>query len=171
MNWLFPLLSLGTSIFGGTRSAGGYDVSRINRIIEEYRKKGLADIAESGRTAKGEATSRLAASGFAPTLGLQQAAFNPILNQLVGARANLEGQLGQMRAQLMGQMQRQDLAEFENLTNMLAGLSDLFGTAALRGDNEFDFFPDFDYLFSTLEPNLNQNDYIMNPYGNNGIGA
>jgi hypothetical protein len=135
-------ISLISSLIGGTRDAGEFDVGDINALINSYRRSGMAGIERLGVRERERATHRLAASGMEPNLGLQQSLFNPILEKLGIARSDLEGKLAQMRSQMMlaqaqGQ-QRSDLAEFGNLTDLFSGISDLSGLFALRGLENLD---------------------------------
>jgi len=132
--WLIPGgISLLSSIFGGTQEAPQISAEDINKLINQYRKAGLAGIEQLGIQERQNATNRLAASGLEPSLGLQQALFNPILDQLGQARAKLEGNLASTQGNLMlGNLQAQGQG-YSNLTNLFAGLGDLSGLFALQG--------------------------------------
>jgi len=132
-------LSLGSSIFGGSQKPKQFGVSAadINRLIEKYREAGIEGLRELGIQERQNATARLAASGLEPTLGMQQALYNPILQQLGGARAKLEGNLAGTEGNLMLQraygQQNADMASYGNSTDLFAGLGDLSGLFALEG--------------------------------------
>jgi len=126
---------LGKDLFGQQPPQFGFSVEQINELIEKYREAGLEGIKQIGIQGHQDATARLAASGLDPSLGLQQALFNPILQRLSGARGQLEGRLAGTEGNLLlsraaGQ-QNADLAGFQNQQNQLSGLTDLASLAAL----------------------------------------
>ena len=167
--WLIPAgISAITSFMGAVKEPPGatLSVGDINRIIGAYRQQGLAGIASLAREERGRATQRLAASGLNPSLNLQQALYNPILERLSGARADLEGNLAQAYSGLIGQRAGQefqgDVMGYENIINFLAGLSDLAGQGALGlGMSGAQF--DITKLFPFLGGNKGQ-PYYNSPY-------
>jgi hypothetical protein len=119
----------------------GLSAAEINRLIDAYRQQGLEGIRTQGQRAQAGASARLAASGLEPSLALQQSLYNPILEQLSGARANLESGLAQTAGNLtlqsklaeaganfQGQMQSQ-----QNILGLLSGIGDVGGLLALQG--------------------------------------
>ena len=136
--WLIPAaISLGTSLFAGTRDAPDFGVSAadINRLIEKYRESGLAGIKQLGIQERENATARLASSGIEPTLGIQQSLYNPILQKLSIGRSELEGRLASAESNLLlGQAQGQqtsDLMGYQNQLGLFGGIGDLAGLFAL----------------------------------------
>jgi len=136
--WLIPGgISLLSSIFGGTQEAPQISAEDINKLINQYRKAGLAGIEQLGIQERQNATNRLAASGLEPSLGLQQSLFNPILDQLGQARAKLEGNLAGVQGNLMVNNLQAQGQGYSNLTNLFSGIGDLAGLFALSGFNNW----------------------------------
>ena len=139
-NVIIPaIVSLLSTYLGSQNKPKEYGLSTddINKLMDTYRKSGMAGIAQLGGQERANATSRIAASGLDPTLALEQSVFNPILNNLSGARANLEGQLAQQYGNLLtnraaGQ-QVADLSKYQSQQNLYSGLGDLGGVASLYG--------------------------------------
>ena len=135
--FLFGGASALTGLFGSSQEAPKLDfsVNDINGLIDKYRQSGMAGISQLGRDERQNATQRLAASGLEPSLALKQSLYNPILNQLSGSRANLEGQLAGTEGNLLMQRamanQQAEMAQYQNQQNTYSGLSDILGTAAL----------------------------------------
>lgn len=158
MSWtaLIPAaLSLLSGAVGSQQKAPDYGLSasQINNLIDKYRRSGLEGIKQMGIQERQDASSRLAASGLTPNIGMQQALYNPILQALSGSRAKLEGNLAGAEGNLLSQQaagqQRADLANFGNQTDFWSGLSDLFGTGTLYG-LESGAFGDLDQWLSKL---------------------
>lgn len=136
---------IGDLIFGKSDAPDyNFDPAQIDKLIKAYRESGMAGLRSLGMQEQTNAVSRLAQSGMAPTLGMQQALFMPIFEQLAGARSGLEGQLAGTEfgaRQHMADMQfSSDMAGWENRQNQIAGLTDLLGTGGLgllfgRGGN------------------------------------
>jgi len=140
LEYLIPgAVSLLSSFIGGTKEPPKFGVSAadINKLIDKYRESGQAGLAQLGIQERENATARLAASGIEPTLGMQQALFNPVLQKLSIGRSELEGKLASAEGSLlMGQAQGQqtaDLAGYQNFTDLFGGLGDLAGLFALQG--------------------------------------
>jgi len=127
------------SFFGSGSKAPQYqgmNAQEMDELINTYRSAGMAGINKLGRSAQQGAVARMAASGQAPTLAMQQGAFTPILERMTEARAGLEGNLAQTRAGLEqhgADMQYQgDMAHWQDQRNLSAGLMDMGATGLLR---------------------------------------
>ena len=119
-----------------------FDASEIEKLIRAYRHAGMQGLMNLRNQEMQRATSQMAASGREPTLALQQSMFTPIVEQISGARAGLEGSLAdteaQMKQHLADMLYRGELTgamtQYGAGQDFWSGLSDLGGTMRTGSD-------------------------------------
>jgi hypothetical protein len=166
--WIIPaaISAFGAFKGGGQEAPGSaMSIDDIQRLIEAYRQKGESGIAQLVRGERENATQRLAASGLNPSLNLQQALFNPILEKASVGRAQLEGNLASAEGNLLGQRAGQQFTGeqmgFQNRADLWSGLSDLAGLGAFglgQSGAQFDISKLFPWLGNKQAP------FFKSPY-------
>jgi hypothetical protein len=172
--------SLLGGLFGGrSPQFEGLSAAEINRLIDAYRQQGLEGIRTQGQRAQAGASARLAASGLEPSLALQQSLYNPILEQLSGARAQLESglaatagdltlksKMAEAQANFGAQMQSQ-----QNILGLLSGIGDVGGLLALQGGLGGGNTNPLGNSSVNIgyQPTIGGNPYFVPPYGLRGF--
>ena len=119
-----------------------FDAGEIEKLIRAYRHAGMQGLMSLRNQEMQRATSQMAASGMEPTLALQQAMFTPIVEQISGARAGLEGSLAGTEMQAKQHMAdmlyrgglQGSMAQYGAGQDFWSGLADLGGTMMAGGD-------------------------------------
>lgn len=137
--WLPYAISGGVGLLGNLLGGGkpnyGMSRSQIDALINAFREKGMAGLRTLGERAQGGAVSRMASQGYEMTPSMQSALFTPIVEQLAGARAGLEGNLAGVQGGMLQHRADQqfgaDMMGYQNQMGLFNNLMDIGGMGLL----------------------------------------